>query len=169
MRALTLAIALVSAPAMAQVSVGAWEIEEVENGCMATTSFYRGSVATSLGLGQTLEGRSVMVLHNADWSTEADKSYDLYLLVDDEMFTGQAVGRSGGTLVLNLKPEVMRSIIRGSRMAPALKIDEHTERVLDPVKLTGSAAAMARVATCVAEVAAAKRRDERFPRDPFKR
>ncbi|HEY0131648.1 MAG TPA: hypothetical protein VGB57_09600 [Allosphingosinicella sp.] len=136
---------------------------------MAVTSIYRDTNVTRLSLGKSLDGQFKMIIHNDAWSAEENKLYELYLLVDDKLFSGRGLGLSGGTLLLNLKPEVMQAIIKGARLAPALKIDDDNERVLEAMKLTGSAGAMARVATCVAAAAEANRRAERFPSDPFKR
>lgn len=152
MRALILALGLIAAPAMAQDTVGAWTIEEVDNGCTAVTTYYGRSLPTRLALGETIDGRSIMILQNTGWSTEDGKSYDVYLMVDEDFFTGKATGSSGGSLIFNLKPEVMKSITKGTRMVPALKIDDNNEKLLEQMKLTGSAAAMGRVQTCLTRV-----------------
>lgn len=102
MRALILALGLIATPA----STNAWAVEEVENGCAAVATYNGGHHTTTLALGETVDRNAVMVLENLGWSTEENKRYDVYLLIDDKMFEGKAVGGTArGTLgsTLNLK------------------------------------------------------------------
>jgi len=135
---------------------------------MAATSYYGGKLPTRLALGESIDGRSIMVLQNTGWSTVQDRAYDVYLLIDDDIFSGKATGGAGGALTFILEPRVMDAISKGTRMVPALKIDDNNEKLLEQLKLTGSATAMAKVRECVAGVIAAKQREKTIPPDPFK-
>lgn len=168
MRVIALTLLLAAAPSTTQGAADRWSVDEVDNGCMASTSYYGGALPTRLALGETIDGRSVMVLQNTGWSTVQGRAYDVYLLIDDDLFTGTATGGTSGSLTFYLEPNVMSAITKGARMVPALKVDDNNEKLLEQLKLTGSAGAMARVRKCVAEVKAAKGRAKAISPDPFK-
>jgi hypothetical protein len=168
MRSFFLALGLIAAPVIAQETVGNWTIEEVDHGCIAVTTSYAGSLPTSLTLGKNVNGRSIMIVQNSGWSTEEDKVYEVYVLIEDDFFSGTAHGGQDGSLVFNLKPEVMKAILKGAWIIPALKIDDSHEQVLEQLSLVGSSAAIARVDRCVEGVRASELRAERIPPDPFK-
>lgn len=168
MRVLALSLLLAAAPSASQGAADRWSVEEVDNGCMASTSYYGGALPTRLALGETIDGRSMMVLQNTGWSTVQGRAYDVYLLIDDDLFAGTATGGTSGSLTFHLEPKVMTAISKGTRMVPALKVDENNEKLLEQLKLTGTASAIARVRKCVAEVKTAKGRAKAISPDPFK-
>lgn len=161
--------ALGSAGSGAQAGASAWAIEEIDNGCMASKSFYAGPNPTLLALARSVDGRFSMILKNSGWSTEPGKEYDIYLLIDKNFYEGRATGEEDGSLLFMLGADVLKSITNGEYMTSALKVDDNNEKILEQIKLVGSSAAMGRVKACVAGVATANQRRDKIPPDPFAR
>jgi len=173
MRSLALILALLAVPAAAEETVGPWTVSQIDIGCVASTEYSgAGAKPTTLALGTSTEQKPIMIIGNEGWSTEEGKSYEVLLLVDDDLFEGRATGAPGHTLLFILPPRVMNAISKASRLVPALKIDNDHEKLLDSLTLKGSAAAIERTSRCASKMAtaakAAQQRASIIPPDPFK-
>lgn len=167
---LTFALMSVAAPAAGEED---WQIREMDFGCYAAKTTYEGPRPTTFGIGfHKDDGRAMLLFQNAGWSVEDGKEYEIYLVAGDDFFTATAFGGKAGALTVPITPAVISSIAKARTLAPALKIDENSEKILEVFDLAGSAAAIAKTRTCAEdaarEEARVKRRTEKIPPDPFK-
>jgi TonB family protein len=171
-----LACVLLPTDALARdwASAGGWDIGEFDAEHCGMGLEYEGEGETLLVLGLATDGSVLLTVTNYNWSTAADQTYNLVFYLNGTAYSGGKslgfanAGRKG--FATWFEPDFLKHFAASTY----LTIKSEAGKVVDDLKLEGSAAGLAQVRRCVAHlraVAAAEAREKaRFahiPQDPF--
>jgi hypothetical protein len=186
------AVLLASTPAGARQwpDTAGWEVHEAANFCYMWMD-YEGPGETEFSLAIDIDDRVMFMIVNRDWSVEPGKPYKIAVDMADQTLTGPATGEKGdaypykrGLRVLVGDDKFLTSFAKSPYMhfyldpTPGEEFAAEGALVLDKLKLSGSAAALAQVKKCVAAVKRDRTAEARakaeyetrwrgIPKDPF--
>lgn len=157
------------------VAAQVWELEQGNEGCGIGMT-YEGDGEPEVFLASFDDGSNSLVISNGNWTARQGDEYEVALVLDDRVFTGNAIG----TMLSNRRgvrvgvgADFVEAFAAANRFAVL-----RGETVLALLSLRGSADGVARLRQCVRRVmavtarerAAAEalaRRREVIPADPF--
>lgn len=151
---------------------GGWSIGEIDTGCVMTSK-YEGAGETELSVVLELDGSSIVVARNANWTTKESENYSLRYLVNGFEYSGL---KSMGANILGKRGFGVR--LRGDFVddfstGTSLSI-YNGETLVDSLSLMGSSAGVSVLRRCTASlkvrVDADKREKARLahiPKNPF--
>lgn len=153
---------------------GGWQIGQFEERCLTSLDF-EGEGSTELNVSIELDGSSVIIIDNLNWTTVEGRHYpDVRIVVDNTSYSGAgAKGSLTGGYRHGLSMVMPSSFLDDFARSSSFKVF-NGEQLVDSLNLDGSAAATGSLRRCInvvrREHAAAERERQRLahiPKNPF--